>query len=270
MAPRAAIRRITAPVQERLNRLADILYDFLPLSSRSTSAVTFTSIFAASGVAHYLHGPTNKRQALQRGLTELYRRHEKLPFTVIRKVVPTAVGYRKYIRKPLTRVEVNALASCLADLELDMTTELAGIELDEALPRITIPPDELKRRLRAHDLDPALASEPLDLFEAGHFNDAVRKAMERFEDRIRDLSGLSAHGRDLMARAFADGRLLTATLQPENRQDFEEGVKFLTMGAMAAIRNVFSHGDEERRAPEECYEMLLFVNWLFRAVTVRT
>lgn len=38
----------------------------------------------------------------------------------------------------------------------------------------------------------------------------------------------------------------------------------LTMGMMSAIRNVFSHGDEEQRSPEEAFEMLLFINWLYR------
>lgn len=35
------------------------------------------------------------------------------------------------------------------------------------------------------------------------------------------------------------------------------------MGMMSSIRNVFSHGDEGRRSSEECFEMLMFLNWLF-------
>jgi hypothetical protein len=36
------------------------------------------------------------------------------------------------------------------------------------------------------------------------------------------------------------------------------------MGMMSGIRNIFSHGDEDRSKPEEAYEKLLFVNWMFR------
>jgi uncharacterized protein (TIGR02391 family) len=267
MSKKRSVRRVTAPVRKHLDDLADILYGFLPLSSPSKNTTTFTTIFAASRVEDYLRGPTNKRQALQKGLAEVYQRHERLPWTIIRKVVPAAIEYRRHQRRPLKRYELQALAECLSSLGLDMVKEIESIELDETLPRVTVPPDELKQRLRGHDLEPCLAEEPLDLFEAGHFNESVRKAAEMFEDRVQGLCGLSAHGRDLMARAFADGELLNLEpYQPENRDSFADGYKFLAMGAMSAIRNVFSHGDEERRPPEQCFEMLLFLNWLFRSV----
>ena len=262
MARAPAVRRITAPVRERTNRLAGILYDFLPLSSRSPSTATVRSIFAESGVEAYLDGPSNKRQALEQGLSELFRRHSRLPFTVVRKVVPAAVEYRKYRRNPLKRAELDSLTECLGELGIDMRAELADVELDQRLPRLTVPPEELTRRLRGHDLNTALASEPLELFANGHFNEAVRKAAERFEDRVRGVSEISAHGRDLMAKVFGtSGSIDTTGLQPENEEDFREGYKFLAMGVMAAVRNVFSHGDEERRSPEECFEMLLLLNW---------
>ncbi len=64
-----------------------------------------------------------------------------------------------------------------------------------------------------------------------------------------------------MANAFKDGTYIdVSSIQPENHQAFIEGFKYLTMGAMASIKNIFSHGDEERHNPEECFEMLLFIN----------
>jgi len=48
------------------------------------------------------------------------------------------------------------------------------------------------------------------------------------------------------------------------KHDFIEGYKLLSMGSMSAIRNIFSHSDEERRTPKECFEMLLFLNWMLR------
>lgn len=32
------------------------------------------------------------------------------------------------------------------------------------------------------------------------------------------------------------------------------------MAMMRSTRNIFSHGDEQRRPTEECYAMLLFIN----------
>lgn len=262
-----AIRYITAEKKERLNRLAEILYPFLPLNTKSKKGVTFKSIFGESKIANYLDGPDNKKQALQKGLEKLYRYHDKLPIKIIRKIVPAAIEYRKHIRKPLTQKELDDLSNCLVELGIDMATELNKVFIDEYLPRITVPPEKLKENLRQHDLDSAISCEPLFLFDDGHFNEAVRKACEKLEDRVRDISKIDASGRDLMARAFSnDVYLNTSGIQPENKQDFVDGYKLLAMGSMASIRNIFSHGDEESRSPEECYEMLLFLNWLFRYI----
>lgn len=69
-----------------------------------------------------------------------------------------------------------------------------------------------------------------------------------------------------MAKAFRldGGPVRLNALATENEREIQEGVRFMTMGMMRAIRNVFSHGDEERRSPEEAFEILLFINWLFR------
>lgn len=260
-----SIRRITTEKKERINKLAGILYSFLPLSSNSKNTVTFKSIFKESKIENYLDGPDNKQQALQKGFEKLYRYHDKLPKMIIRKVIPAAIEYRKFIRKPLTQKELNELSQCLNSLDIDMSDELSKVKIDENLPRITVPPERLKVNLRQYDLDDSISAEPLFLFDNGHFNEAVRKACEKFEDRVREVSALEASGRDLMAKVFSnDNYLDISKIKPENRQDFIDGYKFLSMGSMAAIRNIFSHGDEECRTPEECFEMLLLLNWLFR------
>lgn len=262
-----SVRKITADKKERLNRLAEILYDFIPLTSHFRNAVTFHSIFKESSVGHYLKGANNKRQILQKGFELLYRYHKNLPKNIIRKIIPAAIEYRKYSRKPLTNKELYELATCLEDLGISMTNEIEQIEVEETLPRIIVPPEKLIERLRGHDLDLALSTEPLFLFSNGHFNESVRKASERFEDLVQELSQIDSSGRDLMAKAFNNDLLIELSgVEKENQQGFIEGYRFLTMGTMAAIRNIFSHGDEQNRSPEECFEMLLFINWLFRSI----
>lgn len=87
------------------------------------------------------------------------------------------------------------------------------------------------------------------------------------EDYVQAQSSLDTFGKDLMAKAFKDDTYIDLSgIQPENQAGFIEGYRFLAMGTMSAIRNVFSHGNEERRTPEECCEMLMFLNWLFRCV----
>lgn len=50
------------------------------------------------------------------------------------------------------------------------------------------------------------------------------------------------------------------SLSTENEKSFQEGYQLLAMGSMGVIRNIFSHGDENTWSPEECFEMLLFLN----------
>lgn len=70
-----------------------------------------------------------------------------------------------------------------------------------------------------------------------------------------------------MTSAFNDSTLLNLDgIRENNKKSFLEGYKFLAMGTIQSIRNILSHGDEETRSPEECFEMLLFINWLFRII----
>lgn len=260
-----SVRRITADKKERIGRLADILYDFLPLTASSEHAVTFQSIFRESQIDKYFQGESNKKKALMQGLEKLFRYHEKLPRIVIRKIIPAAISYRTYKRNPLSRAEFNSLSDCLKDLGIDMSGEIAKVNVDESLPLIVAPPKRLIENLQNYSLASPRLSEAICLFVDGHFNEAVRKAAEIYEVHVREVSEMKLSGRDLMANAFSGGENLNLdSIKEENMKDFMDGYKFLSMGAMAAMRNIFSHSHEEQRSPEECFEMIFFFNWLIR------
>lgn len=260
-----AVRRVTTARRADIGELSNLLCDFLPLNAFGKNAVTFKTIFAESNIEHYLDGYSNKRQALEAGWIKVYRYHRQLPSMLIRKIVPAALAYRKHHRNPLTSQEIDKLILILDRLEIDMGAELRQVKIDESVPRIQTPPVKLEKLLREYNIEPAIAKDAVQLFYDGHLNEGVRKAGEVFEDRVHALTGLPGHGRDLMARAFADSTYInTSNIEPENSLSFVEGYKFLTMGVMAAVRNIFSHGDEAMRSPEECFEMLLFLNWLYR------
>ena len=261
-----ATRHITANVRVHIHELVDVLCNFLPLDSHAKSAVTFKSIFAESRIEHYLEGPTSKKQALQQGWKNVIRYHKRLPYTLIRKIVPAAIAYRRHKRNPLRQEEMDRLIACLDALGIDMRKELAAIPIDETLPEIQVPPSELVQRLENHPLTPEIAGEPLEMFRNGHFNEAVRKSTERFEVRVQELSGKTDIGKSLMSQAFNPRNPCIALndLSTENERSTQEGYMHMMMGMMQALRNIFSHGNEDQRSPEECYEMLLFLNWLFR------
>ena len=262
-----ANRRITANVRTQISKLVETLKEFLPLSSRSPKTITFRSIFAESGIEHYLDEDI-KSKALQIGWELVIRKHPRLPYTLVRKIVPAAIDYRKHKRNPLTKIELDSLISCLADLGFNMEKDLSQIELDERIPEIQIAPAELIKRLESHPLVADIAAEPIVLYKNGHFNEAVRKAAEKYESFLQTKTGLHEHGTSLMAKIFkpASPILSLNSLTTENEKSIQQGYQLMSMGMMQAIRNVFSHGDEGMRSPEECYEMLLFINWLYKMV----
>jgi len=253
-----AYQKITAQKRERINKLVEILYHFLPLTAHGKNAVTFRSIFAESNIEKYLDGPANKKQALQQAWIKIIRNHPKLPNILIRKIVPATIEYRRHQRNPLKRIELESLIEVLKELKISVWKELKKITLDESIPEIQVPPKTLVERLENHPLHDAIRSEPLQLFKDGHFNEAVRKACEKFEAEIQQRTGETEIGKSLMGKVFKlDNPIIKLNpLKTENEKGIQEGYMLLTMGLMRAVRNIFSHGDEPARHlknPMKCF-----------------
>lgn len=153
-----------------------------------------------------------------------------------------------------------------------MRSEIRKVSLKEELPLIKVPPAQLIDRLSNHPLVIEISTEPLQLFKNGHFNESVRKACERFEVKVQSISGLTEIGKSLMSKCFGLNSTIIPlnSLSTDNEIGIQEGYQFMSMGVMRGIRNIFSHGDANQKPPEECYEMLLFVNWLFRQLPSNT
>tara|TARA_R100001143_G_C3361001_1_gene135702 strand:- start:8124 stop:8924 length:801 start_codon:yes stop_codon:yes gene_type:complete len=259
-------RRLTADKKVQINRLVEIIEGFLPISTWGKSANSFETIFKESRVHSYLDRNGSKKQRLIYGFGKVYQQHSRIPYTILRKVLSQGEQYRKHKRNPIKPKEIDELLDCLKKLELNLDAELTAIDLNPNLPEIQVPPYDLVERLERHPLIEEICSDPLQKFKDGHFNEAVRKACEKYEAKVQKLSGNSAIGSSLMGQVFSpQGPVVTITTgSQQNTATIQEGYQKLAMGMMSGIRNIFSHGDEDRRTPEEAFEMLLFVNWMFR------
>jgi len=264
------VKSITANVRGKIVTLADILSTFLPLNTRTKKAETFYTIFKESGVQRYIPKGLPKKRAMEAALIKLFRYHKRLPYTIFRKIVSASVKYRQYKHKPMKRGELDKLGELLNQLGIDLINEFNTIDLDQFNTTITVPPNELVKRLDYHPLCDEIRGEPLELFKNGHFNEAVRKATEKFETRVQIKTGSTDIGKSLMNRTFKAENPIIAlnSLATGNDKSIQEGFRGLTAGMMQAMRNIFSHGDEDQRPAEEAYEMLLFINWLFRQLPV--
>ncbi|HBE67052.1 MAG TPA: TIGR02391 family protein [Planctomycetaceae bacterium] len=96
----------------------------------------------------------------------------------------------------------------------------------------------------------------------------MRKGLERFEKRIQDITGEHSIGKELMGKAFNRQNPLIAINDGTSGNDpsEQEGFMHLTMGAMAGMRNLYSHGDVDTMQAIDALERLAFISLLFKRV----
>ena len=90
--------------------------------------------------------------------------------------------------------------------------------------------------------------ECINLFKNGHVNEAVRKALEKYEVYVQKKSSLQTIGADLMGTAFSEKRPFVRIVDTSTKRGIalQDGFKLLSMGVMGFWRNYLSHGDEKQ------------------------
>ena len=107
------------------------------------------------------------------------------------------------------------------------------------------------------------------LFDDGHLNESVRKALEKYEVYVRDSSGLSFMGANLMEQAFSEkSPKISISNDPDARrkEGLQTGFKDISRGAMEYWRNYSSHGDEEQMPAQDAISILGIVSHLLYVV----
>ncbi len=151
--------------------------------------------------------------------------------------------------------------------------EIKDLHLPKERPKVVPPPIEIQKIIEKFKLHPAMMPDCKEMFIRGHINESVRKALERFEKIVQDLSILQdKQGPDLMASAFDHDnpkiRLVEVTTTTQGRNE-QLGFKFLTMGIMHWWRNNLSHGDEPQIPHHEALGRLILVSNLFHRLDER-
>jgi uncharacterized protein (TIGR02391 family) len=126
--------------------------------------------------------------------------------------------------------------------------------------------------LETFTLHPALMPDCKTMFNNGHINESVRKALEQFEKRVQDISGIhNRQGHDLMAVAFSeqDPKIKFNRLSTSQEINKQLGFKLMTMGLMHWWRNNLSHGDEEQLPHHDALGRIILVSNLFHELDER-
>lgn len=73
---------------------------------------------------------------------------------------------------------------------------------------------------------------------------------------------------EMLAKAFSEKKPLIALndLMTANDRSDQEGFKFITMGAMSGICNLYSHADIIQMSAVDAVERLAFISMLFKRI----
>ena len=106
-----------------------------------------------------------------------------------------------------------------------------------------------------------------DLYCDKYYDEAVRKASQRFANRVKELTNRpDLNGSALMEQAFsAQSPLLEFSGRGTMiERDEHDGYRFLAVGLTRAVRNVLSHTDSYGLGEESALEWITFISAMHR------
>ncbi len=106
-------------------------------------------------------------------------------------------------------------------------------------------------------------------FFGGHYFHAVFECCKAFDKIVREKSNVDKHGSELMSGALSvTGTLKLNSQQTETQRNEQEGLMFLCIGLMRAVRNPESH-EPELDWPitrEDALDILSLISFVYRQV----
>lgn len=265
-------KTVTAPQAQAIRNLAEQLGKLIALDGYRSS-FTLNTVAKKRGLSKYLpKKSSNKKEAFFEFLRNLYCHKPRTIKILVREILPKAIENRHKQGYPVLEAEALELTQRLAALGIDLKSEIAAMKLPKERPKTVPPPVAIQKILDAFILHPALLPDCKKMFIDGHINESVRKAMERFEKRVQDLSGIhDKQGPELMAAAFNEQgpKICFNALSTPQEINRQLGFKLTTMGLMHWWRNNLSHGDEEQLPHHDALGRLIMMSNLFHDLDAR-
>jgi len=259
--------RITRQRREVIEQLADALATLAPATTRF-KGFCVQQVAEEHNLKKCWKRGGNKRQMIARFLEEVFRQYPRKPKAVVLAIVRGGLDWRARKGEATTREDLDKVAVPMTGLGFDIRKDLKKLKLPTP-SRVHEPGQDKIALLERLELHKALTDDCLEMFRDGHFNEAVRKALERFEKHIQtEIGDHSTIGKSLMAKAFnrVQPPIPINANKTGNNLSEQEGFMHLTMGAMAGLRNLYSHGDVDQMSATDAIERLCFVSLLFKRV----
>jgi len=256
-------KTVSAPQAQAIRNLADQLGKLIALAGYKSS-FSLTTVAKEKGLQKYIPKKSaNKKEAFFIFLKNLYCHKPRTIKIIVREILPTAIEKRHAKGDPILETEALELSEKLKKIEIDLHDEIMAMNLPKERPRIIPPPIAIQKILDAFTLHPTLLPDCKAMFTDGHINESVRKALERFEKRIQDISAThNRQGAELMGDVFNEQSPKIKFNNLSNQQEInkQKGFKLISMGIMHWWRNNLSHGDELQLPHHDALARLILVS----------
>lgn len=263
---------VTAPQAQAIRALAEQLGKLIALSG-FRSSFSLTTVAKERGLSKYLPKKTaNKKESFYEFLRNLYCQKPRTIKILVREILPKAIEKRHEKGDPVLEAEALELSIRLKTLGIDLESEIIAMNLPKERPKTVPPPIAIQKILDAYVLHSSLLPDCKKMFIEGHINESVRKALERFEKMIQDLTSThDKQGPDLMAYVFNEQnpKIKFNNLSTSQEINKQLGFKLTTMGLMHWWRNNLSHGDESQISHHDAIGRLIMVSNIFHEVDGR-
>lgn len=263
---------LTASENQDIRILAEQLGALLPLSGYRSS-FSLTTISKEYKLQKFLPKKSiNKKESFVEFIKKVICNKPRTLKKIVREILPKAIEKRHREGNPILEQEASNLSNQLFILGIDLKKEISLLKLPKERPKIIPPPIAVQKILETFCLHPVMLPDCKKMFSDGYVNDSARKALERFEKRVQELSGLNdKQGPDLMALAFNEEnpKIILADLKTKSGKNKQTGFKFISMGLMHWWRNNLSHGDEAQIFHYDALGRLIIVSNLFHELDER-
>jgi len=104
------------------------------------------------------------------------------------------------------------------------------------------------------------------LYVDEHYAQAIQEAYKAVDNFVKNKTGLSIYGKDLMGKVFnvAESIIMLNELRTKSNRNEQEGFMYLFQGAMIGIRNPKAHDNVVMTDPYQTLEYLGFASLLIR------
>lgn len=260
---------ISASSVQNIRTLAEQLGEIIPATSMNKSGFCFATLAKEYKLKKFWENKGQKKESIANFLKFIYKKHPRVLKKLIRENLSRAIERRHKNGNPILRQEAENLSATLYKLGIDLKKEIKELDLPTTRPSIVPPKIEMQKALGSLSLHPLLLPECKKMFDEGHLNESVRKALEKYEVYIRETSGLSLIGTNLMEQVFDEKnpKLEISRDSDKRRKDgLQEGFKDISRGAMGYWRNYSSHGDEDQMPVQDAVAILGVISHLLYVV----